>query len=182
MKKTIFTLTLLAAAIVAFATYPRMFSKIAFAETPQAEDLAGEERAIRELNAAVEAAWNKHDAPAMDQAFVEDCDLVNVFGEWISGHDKLVKTHTALFAGPLRESYQRMNVEKLRFVRPDVAVIHVRHHNSDRDGKVLRGDEGAMGTVVLAKARGKWWIIAAQNTIVRPLPEAFKQGEKPPTP
>jgi uncharacterized protein (TIGR02246 family) len=182
MKKAIFTLTLLAAAIVAYTTYPRMFPKIAFAESPQAEGMASEERAIRELNAAVEAAWNKHDAPAMDQAFVEDCDLVNVFGEWISGHDKLVKTHTALFAGPLRESYQRMNVEKLRFVRPDVAVIHVRHHNSDRDGKVLPGDEGAMGTVVLAKERGKWWIIAAQNTIVRPLPEAFKQGEKPPTP
>jgi uncharacterized protein (TIGR02246 family) len=182
MKKAIFTLTLLAAAIVAYTTYPRMFPKIAFAESPQAEGLASEERAIRELNAAVEAAWNKHDAPAMDQAFVEDCDLVNVFGEWISGHDKLVKTHTALFAGPLRESYQRMNVEKLRFVRPDVAVIHVRHHNSDRDGKVLPGDEGAMGTVVLAKERGKWWIIAAQNTIVRPLPEAFKQGKKGPAP
>jgi hypothetical protein len=33
--------------------------------------------------------------------------------------------------------------------------------NSDRDGKVLPVDEGAMGTVVLAKERGKWWIIAA---------------------
>lgn len=68
----------------------------------------------------MEAAWNKHDAPVMDQAFVKDCDLVNVFGEWISGHDKLVKIHTALFAGPLRDSYQRMSVEKVRFVRPDV--------------------------------------------------------------
>jgi uncharacterized protein (TIGR02246 family) len=182
MKKTTFTLTVFAAAIVAIATYSRVLPKIAFAESPQVKDQANEERAIRELNAAVEAAWNKHDAPVMDQAFVEDCDLVNVFGEWISGHDKLVKIHTALFAGPLRDSYQRMNVEKVRFVRPDVAVVHVRHHNTDRDGKVLAGDEGAMGTVVFAKERGKWWIIAGQNTIVRPLPEAFEQAGKPPAP
>lgn len=181
-KKIISTLVVFAAAYIAIATYSNMLPKIAFAKSAQAQEQANEERAIRELNAAVEAAWNKHDAPAMDQAFVEDCDLVNVFGEWISGHDKLVKIHTTLFAGPLRDSYQRMNVEKVRFVRPDVAVVHVRHHNTDRDGKVLAGDEGAMGTVVFAKERGKWWIIAAQNTVVRPLPEAFKQGGKPPAP
>ena len=181
-EKAIFTLVVFAAAWIAVATYSRMLPKIVFAKSAQAKDQANEERAIRELNSAVEAAWNKHDAPLMDQAFVNDCDLVNVFGEWISGHDKLVKIHTALFAGPLRDSYQRMNVEKVRFVRPDVAVVHVRHHNTDRDGKVLTGDEGAMGTVVFAKEQGKWWIIAAQNTIGRPLPEAFEQAGKPPAP
>jgi hypothetical protein len=36
-----------------------------------------------------------------------------------------------------------------------------------------------MGTVVLAKEQGKWWVIAAQNTIVRPLPEAFQPSGKP---
>jgi uncharacterized protein (TIGR02246 family) len=181
-KKAISSLVVFAVACMAIATCSKMLPKIAFAESAQAQQQANEERAIWELNAAVEAGWNKHDAAAMDQSFVEDCDLVNVFGEWISGHDKLVKIHTALFAGPLRDSYQRMNVEKVRFVRPDVAVVHVRHHNTDRDGKVLAGDEGAMGTVVFAKEQGKWWIIAAQNTIVRPLPEAFEQAGKPPAP
>jgi len=61
-------------------------------------------------------------------------------------------------------------------------VVHVRHHNTDRDGKVPAGDEGAMGTVVSAEEQGKWWIIAAQNAIVRPLPEAFEQAGKPPAP
>jgi hypothetical protein len=39
-----------------------------------------------------------------------------------------------------------------------------------------------MGTVVSAEEQGKWWIIAAQNAIVRPLPEAFEQAGKPPAP
>jgi uncharacterized protein (TIGR02246 family) len=179
MPKTIVTLVLVFAAAVGIVIRARILPLIAHAESRQEKDRANDERAIRDLNAGVEAAWNKHDAPAMDQVWAEDCDLVNVFGEWISGHDKLVKTHTALFAGPLRDSYQRMDVEKVRFVRPDVAVMHVRHHNADRDGRVLAGDDGAMGTVVLAKEQGKWWVIAAQNTIVRPLPEAFKPSGKP---
>ncbi len=179
MKKTIFSLTLFAAAIVAIATYSRVLPKIAFAESPQAKDQANEERAIREHTAAVEAAWNKHDAAAMDQGFVEDCDFVNVFGEWISGRDKLVKIHAALFAGPFRESYKRFTVEKIRFVRPEVAIVHVRGRNTDRDGKLLEGDQGTIALLVMLKDRGKWWNVTGQNTEVRPLPEAIKSAEKP---
>ena len=114
---------LFAATTVTIAIQPWPFAQIALTAPLQAKEQPNEERAIRELNAAVEAGWNKHDASAMDQPFVADCDFVNVFGEWISGHDKLVKTHTALFAGPLRESYKRFTVEKIRFVRPDVAIV-----------------------------------------------------------
>src|SRR5260370_41067171 len=102
MKKMIFTLTLFAAAIVAIATYSRVLPKIAFAESPQAKDQANEERAIRELNAAVEAGWNKHGAPVMDPAFVKDCNLLNVLGVGISRHGKLVKIHAELVRVPLR--------------------------------------------------------------------------------
>jgi hypothetical protein len=104
MKKAIFTLVAFSAAWIANATYSNMFPKIAFAKSAQAQEQANEERIIREQNAAVEAAWNKHDAATLDQSFVEDCDFVNVFGEWISCRDKLVKTHAALFIGPFRES------------------------------------------------------------------------------
>ena len=58
-------------------------------------------------------------------------------------------------------------------------MVHVRHHNIDRDGKLLEGDLGAMGTVVMVKERGNWSIISAQNTIVQKLPPAFRQGEQP---
>jgi uncharacterized protein (TIGR02246 family) len=105
-----------------------------------------------------------------------------VFGEWISGRDKLVKTHTALFAGPFRESYKRFAVEKIRFVREDVAIAHVRGRNTDRDGKLLEGDEGAIAMLVMVKTGGKWWVVAGQNTQVRPLPEGFKPVGKPSAP
>jgi uncharacterized protein (TIGR02246 family) len=84
----------------------------------------------------------------------------------------------ALFAGPFRESYKRFTVEKTRFVRPDVAIVHVRGRNTDRDGKLLEGDEGTIGVLVMVKERGKWWITAGQ-TEVRPLPGAFKPDAKP---
>jgi len=159
-----------------------MFPKIAFAESTLANEQENDERAIREMNAAAEAAWNKHDAPTLDQSWVEDSDFINVFGEWISTRDKLVKIHTALFAGPFRESYKRFTVEKIRFVRQDVAIAHVRGRNTDRDGKLLEGDEGTIASMVMVKETGKWRIVAGQNTEVRPLPEAFKPAGKPPAP
>jgi uncharacterized protein (TIGR02246 family) len=177
--KAIFTLVAFAAACIANATYSNMFPKIAFAKSAQAQEQANEERVIREQNAAVEAAWNKHDAATLDQSFVEDCDFVNVFGEWISGRDKLVKTHAALFTGPFRESYKHFTVEKIRFVRPDVAIVHVRGRNTDHDGKLLEGDLGTIAVLVMVKDRGKWWIVTGQNTGVRPLPETFKPGGEP---
>ncbi len=178
-KNAMVTLVAFASASVAIAMHSKIFPKAVFAESPQASEQSNDEKTIRELNAAAEAAWNKHDAATMDQHFVADCDFVNVFGEWISGRDNLVKTHTFLFAGPLRESYRRFNLEKIRFLRPGVAVVHVRGLNTDRNGKLLEGDEGAMGVLVMVKERGKWWIVAGQNTLVRPLPEGFKPAAKP---
>ena len=180
MKKGIVTLAVFTATCVAIATYSsRMLSKIAFAESTQAKEQPNDEAAIREMNAAVEAAWNKHDAPTLDQGWVEDCDFINVFGEWIFTRDKLVKIHTALFAGPFRESYKRFTVEKIRFVRQDVAIAHVRGRNTDRDGKLLEADKGTIATLIMVKEGGKWRIVAGQNTEVRPLPEAFKPVGKP---
>ena len=180
MKKAIVTLAVFTSAFVGIAKYSsRMVPNIALAGSNQAKEQPNDETAIREMNAAVEAAWNKHDAPTLDQGWVEDCDFINVFGEWISTRDKLVKTHTALFAGPFRESYKRFTVEKIRFVRQDVAIAHVRGRNTDRDGKLLEGDKGTIATLIMVKEGGKWRIVAGQNTEVRPLPEAFKPVGKP---
>ena len=178
-KKAIFTWVVFAATWIAIAKYSTMLPKIVFAKSAQTQEQANEETLIREQNAAVEAAWNKHDAAAMDQSFVEDCDFVNIFGEWISGHDNLVKIHTALFAGPFRESYRRFTVEKIRFIRPDVAIVHARGRITDRDGKLLEGDQGTIALLVMLKERGKWWVVTGQNTEVRPLPEAVKSAGKP---
>ena len=104
-------------------------------------------------------------------------------GFWLSAIREGARTprplHATLFAGPFRESYKRFTVEKIRFVRPDVAIVHVRGRSTDRDGKLLEGDEGAIALLVMVKERGKWWITAGQNTEVRPLPQAFKPDATP---
>ena len=178
-KKAIFTLVVFAATWIAISTYSKMLPKIVFAKSAQTQEQANDERVIRELNAAVEAGWNEHDAAAMDQSWAEDCDFVSIFGDWISSRDNLIKGHTALFAGPFRERYQRFTVEKIRFVRPDVAIVHARTRDTDRDGKLLEGDQGTIVLLVMLKERGKWSFVAGQNTEVRPPPEEVKSAGKP---
>jgi len=169
----------LAAASLVIAIGPRKLPAITLAESTDGRQQTNEDLAIRKLVASGQAGWNSHAAAAMDKDFVEDCDFVNVFGEWICGREKLLRIHTALFAGPLRESYMRMTVEKIRFVRQDIAIVHVRERNTDRDGKPLEGDEGNRLLLVMLKERARWWILAGQNTQVKALPEVFKPQNSP---
>src|SRR5215467_12279239 len=91
----------LAAASFVIAISQRALPAVTLAESIDGREQTNEDLAIRELIASGQAGWNSHDAAAMDKDFVEDCDFVNVFGELISGREKLLRIHTALFAGPL---------------------------------------------------------------------------------
>jgi len=61
----------------------------------------------------------------MVSAYAEDIDHINVFGEWQKGRATLREELARLHAGPLRDSKKNYTVEKIRFLKPDVAVIQV---------------------------------------------------------
>ncbi|MEV7094169.1 SgcJ/EcaC family oxidoreductase [Amycolatopsis sp. NPDC051045] len=114
-------------------------------------------------------AWNSGDAAAYARLFTEDADYVTYFGLNFPGRDAIESAHRALFEGPLKGSKltgQLGASAKVRFVRPDVAVVVV------GGGSSLTGadttDEGRESTVsfVLVREGGEWLITAFQNTRV----------------
>jgi len=58
-----------------------------------------------------------------------------------------------------------LTVKQIRFLRPDVAVVHVNGHRDGRT-KELTGD--AILTLVMTKEQQGWTIAAFQNTSVAP--------------
>jgi uncharacterized protein (TIGR02246 family) len=84
-----------------------------------------EEQAIRAVLARFYEGWNTHDADKMASVYAEDIDHINVFGEWQKGRATLRQELAHLHAGPLHDSQKSYTVEKIRFVKPDVAVIQV---------------------------------------------------------
>ena len=135
--------------------------------------------AIRELEKQQQAAWNQHDAKAYASLFSEDGDCVNVVGWWWKGRAEIEKKLTAAYAFVFRESVLTLGDVDVKFPASEMAIAHVRWTMTGaRTPQGLPKPEQGIQTQLLQKQKGKWLIIAFQNT--NAIPEMpFPQG--PPT-
>ncbi|WP_370947896.1 SgcJ/EcaC family oxidoreductase [Amycolatopsis sp. cg5] len=124
-----------------------------------------EEKAVLEVLAALAEAWNEGDAAAYGRLFTEDADYVTFFGMNMPGRQAIEANHRALFEGPLKGSKIGVGGAgevKVRFVRPDVAIVVA------GGGSSLEGAEFRASTVgyVLVRNGGEWRVASFQNTRV----------------
>jgi uncharacterized protein (TIGR02246 family) len=61
----------------------------------------------------------------MVSVYAEDIDHIDVFGEGQKGRETLRAELARLHAGLLRNSQKQYTLEKIRFLKPDVAAIQV---------------------------------------------------------
>ena len=95
--------------------------------------------------------WNRRDLDACFSGFAEDADFVDAAGGWGRGRREIVARHAEL----PREGALRIDRVAIRFLRPDVAVVHAGWERAGRRGLM---------TLVMSRGRGRWKIDAAQNT------------------
>lgn len=112
-----------------------------------------EDKEIRDLVALFYEGWNDHDVEKMVSVYAGDIDHVNAFGEWHKGKEAMKEALTQFHAGPGKNSHKIITIEKIRFIKPDVAVALVRQMS-----KV-----GNFGTFVLSKESGKWLVVNFAN-------------------
>ena len=120
---------------------------------------------IHAVVAALEQAWNVHDADAWTAMFLPDANLTNVFGIETIGREAILRTHRHIMATMFRNSSTRMNVTSVRFVRPDVASVTIRWTMSgarDLQGNPWPDREGLMALVMTLEAEG-WRIAVFHN-------------------
>ncbi len=128
---------------------------------------AKDEETIREVEARLRDAWNKQDAKEYASFFAEDAELVNIFGSVFHGREAIQERLTEVFSTVFRNSVQKTFIRKIRFIRPDVALVDVDHEIA-YDG-VLSPLHTKM-KCLMTKENGKWVIVAAQNTDVKSPP------------
>ena len=130
--------------------------------TDHAIDLEAIERIIAET----EAAFNTNDADLLAEHMAHDAVTVGVNGVALHGRDQILDVARSLFAGPLRDQYARYDIDEVRFLRPDIALVHKRAIATDAAGTPIDLDHTMSALYVLTEQDGRWWVVARQNTLI----------------
>ncbi len=141
------------------------FLLLLFATTSSAQSKADEE-AVRNLPQAFCDAWAKHDGHELAKIMAEDVDFVTVATTYLHGRSDFEKFHVRLLSGRFKESVNTPLQTTVRFLRPDLAVVHWSwkiEGDKNPDGTPRQPRYGMM-TMVAEKRSGTWLVVVAQNT------------------
>jgi uncharacterized protein (TIGR02246 family) len=125
--------------------------------------MTSEERALHGMVYQLEAAWNAADGAAFAAPFAEDADFIHILGGYYTGRAAIEAGHRMIFGTIYKGSTVRYSVEKIKFVRPDVAIIFLRQHLQFSENGVA-SELDARPTIVAENVDGTWRIAALQNT------------------
>jgi uncharacterized protein (TIGR02246 family) len=125
--------------------------------------VTSEERALHGMVYQLEAAWNAADSTSFAALFAEDADFIHILGGYYTGRAAIEAGHRMIFGTIYKGSTVRYSVEKIRFLRPDIAVVFLRQYLQFHEGGAPSELE-ARPAIVAEKADGQWRIVALQNT------------------
>lgn len=138
---------------------------------------ANDTTSIADLVAEETDAWNRGDARAYAAHFSPDGGFTNVMGMVYYGRQAFEERHAELFNTIYKGSVLKQTVGKLRFIRPDVAIvdINVELTGFSRPPSGVSTESDHVGRAklqwVLVKDNGTWWITAYHNVSVAPSPQ-----------
>jgi uncharacterized protein (TIGR02246 family) len=126
-----------------------------------------EQQAVRDVYQRMMDAWNEGSGDAFAAVFTDDGDLVGFDGHHLRGRKEIAPFHQELFDKWLKGSRLVGKVQDIRFLGPDVAVMHA------IGGTIMRGKSkpaparDSIHTLVVTRARPGRQIVAFQNTRLR---------------
>jgi uncharacterized protein (TIGR02246 family) len=134
---------------------------------------SADEEAIRRATDAFSAAWGRHDAKALTASYTADADFTNPVGGQARGRAEIEKMFGQDHGptGPFRSSTIKQTIDRIRFVKPDVAVVHGAWETSgavDAQGASLNPSPRGRLMLVFVKQGGDWKVASGQA--MQPVP------------
>ena len=127
------------------------------------ESQSADETAMRESVKQLETGWNTKSGALFAKPFAEDADYVVINGMYIKGRATIESAHQRIFDTIYKDTNLTLAVKQVRFLRPDVAVVHVEGHRTSPTKELV---QDAMLTLTMTKEKQGWVIAAFQNTAV----------------
>jgi uncharacterized protein (TIGR02246 family) len=125
--------------------------------------------AVASLVAELQAGIDRSDADTYNRHFAADVIWGSPYGATVSGYERLHAIHERLHRNaPVGRS--RYVTERVLAPAPGVAVAQVRRVALGDDGQPLDPAHSfhEMATYVLVSRDEQWWLVAGQNTPIRP--------------
>lgn len=128
---------------------------------------------IAAVIAAQESAWNRASAEAFAERALPDIVFTNIFGMFSVGKASFVAQHERIFSTIYKGSTNRLQIEHITLVRPDVAIVDlltvVAGMQQPPPGVPLI--DGALHSrleQVLVRQADGWWVASFHNVAVNP--------------
>jgi len=128
-----------------------------------------DEAAMRGLYQQLMDGWNRGSGDAFAAVFMEDGDLVAFDGTHFKGRGEIAPFHQELFDKWLKGTRLVGRVEDVRFLSPDVALMHAVGSTMMRGKTEPSPERDSIQTLVAVRQDGKWRLAAFQNTRLRPM-------------
>lgn len=127
------------------------------------DNRAADEAAMRESVKQLETGWNTKSGAVFAKPFAEDADYVVINGNYIKGRAVIESQHQRIFDTIYKDTSLTLTVKQIRFLRPDVAVVHVEGRRTSTVNELV---QDAMLTLLMTKEKQGWVIAAFQNTAI----------------
>ena len=115
------------------------------------------------------AAWSAGDAKDYATCFTEDCDYVSYDGYRAHGRPAVLDSHDKLFAGVLYGSSLVGEVESIRYLDPDVALVHATGSVLVAWRTKLPRRRLTRNTIAAVRTPAGWRFTAIHNGRIRPV-------------
>ena len=151
--------------LTTIATFTLCVFTVSAQEAGAIKARAADEAAIRENVRQMEAGWNAKSGALFAKPFADDADYVVINGMYFQGRAIIEQAHQHIFNTIFKNTTVSLSVKQIRFLRPDVAIVHITgHKDAPESEKELVTD--SLVSLVMTKDKQGWKIAAFQNTQV----------------
>ena len=126
-----------------------------------------DEEAVRGLYRELMDGWNRGSGENFAAVFTEDGDLVAFDGTHFEGREEIATFHQELFDKWLKGTRLVGRVKDVRFLSPDVALMHAVGSTVMRGKSRPSPERDSIQTLVATRQSGEWRLAAFQNTRLR---------------
>jgi len=125
---------------------------------------------INDLISDLIAAWDRADAKAFARQFQKDGTFTNIFGQTFEGQEEFERRHVDVFTGIFKGTKFELELLKLKYVRPDVALADLETRVLGITKKLPPVFQVPLGAplrtrllLVLVRESDTWWIAGYHN-------------------